>query len=255
MWTASRTYGVIHSQKSSKLLLSKQETFLLHYQMHAWMHGKKIKHVQFLWISYNERQGCVPKHAHKPTEWTPLQNTKAILNRGAEQESNIYVDKWMEFFCCCFFLMELDRKPAECSTVVDSRVHALMRRLVVFLSNSKGTRGGSAMSCCCACYIKSVWPCDDSVEKNNWMGSSSAEKCLSCHFPPPCLSCTQITWGRDGEDESEVTGQVTSLCFLNLIPSSANTGWVGSHLNRCHFQLTWDFKKEDIKDWQPALNK
>lgn len=142
-----------------------------------------------LWISYYEKQECVLKREHKPTEWTPLQDTWAILNRGPEDESNIYGDKWMGLF-----FLQIDRKPAEYLTTVDSRVHALMRRLVVFLSNSKSTSGGSAVSCCCACYIKSVRPCDDSMEKNNWMGNSSAAMCLSC--PPPFFLSLLILQSR-----------------------------------------------------------
>lgn len=194
---------------------------------------KKLKHVWLcsskpLWISYDEKQECVLKHAHKPTEWTPLQNTWAILNRDAEEESNIYVDKWMEFFCCCFFQMELklDRKPTEYLTTVDSRVHALMRRLVVFLSNSKRTRGGSAMSCCCACYIKSVWPRDDSMEKNNLIGSSSAAKSLLCPSFPAYPALTSHGGGMARMKEGLLDRSPVCVSSISFPARPILAGWV-----------------------------
>lgn len=119
------------------------------------------------------------------------------MNASAKHLSNSKQECWRRIKYLCrqveflllffFFRWSWSRveKPAEYVTTVDSRVHALMRRLAVFLSNSKRTRGGGAMSCCCACYIKSVWPRDDSMEKNNLMASSWAAMCLSRPFFPP----------------------------------------------------------------------
>lgn len=131
------------------------------------------------------------------------------------------------------FFLQIDRKPAVDLTTVDSRVHAPMRRPVVFLSNSKSTRGGRAMSCCRACYIKSVWPCEDSMENNNWVGRSSAAKCLSCPFFLPAYpAITPLGGGMVGMKEGLLDRSPVCVASILFPAQPILAQWVS-------FELMW----------------